>query len=118
MQAFITPHRARIIGIAGVACLLVGYFFYQLLPVFRAPHITLLEPQRDSVVLNPRLTIRGAVSKEARLTINRQLLYVDGDGNFTQQVYLVSGINAFEVIAEGKFGRKTKLMKYVEYRKQ
>jgi len=118
MRMRVTPKRTRMIAIAGGVLLIAGFFAYQLTPVFRAPRLTLVEPQRNIVVLHPRLTLRGAVDGEARLTVNHEEVYVGEDGIFTQRAYLALGTNTFTVIAQGKFGRRAELTRYVTYQQQ
>ena len=100
----------------GIAVLgVLSYFAWQTYPVFRAPRLAVLEPGKDMSVTDPRIMLRGSTDPGARLTVNREEVYVDGDGNYAQPMVLMSGLNVIDIAAEGRFGRKTKLTRYIIY---
>lgn len=114
----ITPRLATNTGIGLVVCLMLGYFTWQLSPVFRAPRLLLLVPKRDLIVADPEFFLAGGMDKNSTLTINHEDVYVDGDGNFSQQIYLTSGLNTMDITAESVFGRKTNITRYIILKKQ
>lgn len=101
-------------SLASVAVVAIaGYLFFRLLPVFRAPQIVLSSPVLDINVADPMFALKGRVLGAVRLTADGEEVYVDGDGNFEAPMYLASGVNIINVAAEGRFGRKATITRYV-----
>lgn len=113
LRFYITPRHITVVFVALCSAGIIGYFSWLLLPVFRSPRLLLLEPARDGIVSTPELTLKGTLQDGARLTVNHEEVYVDADGNFRQPMFLASGLNIIEFTAEGRFGRKAKLTRYI-----
>lgn len=113
---FITPHRVKVIFTGLLVLVALGYFAYLLYPTLRAPRIELWEPPGNISTHDAELLLQGRVKMGARLTVNQEGVYVDRDGNFSQPMYLASGLNVLEFTAEGKFGKKSRLIRYVVFK--
>ncbi|MDP3962973.1 MAG: hypothetical protein Q8Q39_00570 [bacterium] len=111
----ITPRHIVLVAAGFIVCGFVGYFAYQLLPAFRAPKIVLEMPASDMTAETPNLIFRGRLQDGTRLMVNHDDVYVDGEGNFSQRMWLASGLNTLEIIAANKFGRQSKLTRYIVY---
>lgn len=112
-QLAITPNIA-FKTISGIVVLgVVSYFVWLVLPIFRSPALMVFEPEGNNIVSGPDIMLRGATDAGTRLTVNREEVYVDENGNFSQPLALVSGVNIIEFTVEGRFGRKTKLTRYI-----
>ena len=109
----ITPKHIVLASSLLVVAAFAGYFFYELLPVFRAPKIVLDAPSGDLIVEEPELTLRGHLEGGTRLQVNHEDVYVDEEGEFLQAVWLALGVNVIEMTAENKFGRQSKLVRYI-----
>jgi cytoskeletal protein RodZ len=103
------------IGIV-IAFLVVGYLAYQLHFLISPPSLAVIEPAPDSVAENSLLTVRGTVEAVAKLTINGQMVYVDKDGSFKQEVQLSQGLNVIRVEATNRFGKMSSIVRQVMLR--
>lgn len=121
----ITPRLTAAVASSLIVLAILGYFAYRLLPAFRKPQLIIEQPATNVVVTTPEFMVFGKVelgmrlasSYVERLTINRDEVYLDETGHFSQPVYLASGVNALEFIVESRFGRKTKVTRYIIYKK-
>ena len=96
---FITP-RIIIVGtivllIAGV----LGYIVYSVRNFTMPPNLLISSPSAEQILKEEKVDIIGKTDAGATLEINGQAVLLDGNGNFTQQVKLNSGLNTFEIKA-------------------
>lgn len=102
----ITPQS---IVITFVVLLVLGAFIY----VFRefqtfalVPRLVILSPMNGTVVDTDTAVIQGKTDKGARVSINDQSIFVDGEGNFSSTLPLQSGINTLTVMAVDRFEKQ------------
>lgn len=114
-RPLITPNITLNIFIGIVILGILSYFAWQVYPVFRAPELMVFEPATDLYTANSNLMLRGNAESGARLTVNREEVYVDESGNFSQPLVLTSGVNVIDSTAEGRFGRRTRVTRYIIY---
>jgi predicted thioesterase len=69
--------------------------------------IKISEPVDESVTGNSTLTIKGQTLPGADVSINADIVSVDSNGNFSQQVTLAAGPNVFDVTATNDQGDET-----------
>ena len=93
--------------------LVVGYLAYQLHFLISPPSLTVFEPTPDSIAENSILTVRGEAEISAKLTINGQMVYVDKDGSFKQEMTLSQGLNVIRVEAANRFGKTNSVVRQV-----
>jgi len=93
--------------------LVVGYLAYQLHFLISPPSLTVFEPAPDSIAESSILIVRGEAEMSAKLTINGQMVYVDKDGGFKQEVTLSQGLNVIRVEAANRFGKTNSVVRQV-----
>ena len=93
--------------------LVAGYLAYQLHFLISPPSLAVFEPAPDSIAENSLLSVRGTVEATAKLTINGQMVYVNEDGGFKQEVQLSQGLNAIRVEAANRFGKTNLVVRQV-----
>jgi len=100
---------------AGVVLFLLvaAYLAYQLHFLISPPSLTVLEPAPDSIVENSVLTVKGEAEISARLTINGQMVYVNKDGSFKQEITLNQGLNVIRIEAANRFGKTNLVVRQV-----
>ena len=114
IRVYITPRHVTMFFSAFCMLGACGYFAWILFPVFQAPRLALEEPKDiTTLATTPEEELRGSVGDGARLTVNREEVYLDADGNFAQPLFLASGLNVIEFMAKGRFGRETRLTRYI-----
>ncbi len=78
--------------------------------------LTVSQPADGSIVDIGSVEVTGRTSPEAIVSVNGELVEVDGEGNFTIMVVLEEGPNIIEVIAsdlEGNEESRTLVIVYV-----
>ncbi len=109
----ITPKTLGL-GVGTILFLLVaGYLAYQLHFLISPPSLAVFEPASDSIAGNSVLMVRGEVESTAKLTINGQMIYVDKDGSFKQEVILSRGLNVIRIEAANRFGKTNSIVRQV-----
>jgi hypothetical protein len=73
------------------------------------------EPQDETVVSASPIRVSGSTSPEAQVSMNGQLIDVDGQGNFAAMVELEEGPNVIEVIATDYEGNEESCILAVIY---
>ncbi len=96
-----------------LALLIIGYLGYQLHFLISPPSLAVFEPAPDSIAENSLLSVRGTVEATAKLTINGQMVYVNEDGGFKQEVQLSQGLNTIRVEAANRFGKTSLVVRQV-----
>lgn len=112
-KVYITPRRLSIIIGAVFLSTIMLFLGVRLVNFISAPGIKLLEPANETVLKEPLTRIRGKTEKESLLTVNGREITIDSDGNFDEKIELVSGLNALEFLAKDRFGKESKVIRYV-----
>ncbi|MBI3630745.1 MAG: helix-turn-helix domain-containing protein [Candidatus Sungbacteria bacterium] len=112
-MTYVTPARTAL-GIGGVA--LAGFLFLvgaRLVDFTSSPPLLLEEPSDGAVVRQPGIVVRGRTEKESKLTINGRELTIDASGGFGERLELQPGLNRLEFLAENRFGKTSRIIRYV-----
>ena len=102
---YITPRI--ILLLAGLLCAvaLILYFANSTFVTTRTPSFTFDEPREDALASSSVLTVRGTADSHIELTLNKQPVYIDTDGKFSQTIVLQRGINTLTLEGKNSFGR-------------
>lgn len=84
-----------------------GYVWFQVKSFAASPEIELKNPSNEIVVMMNEITVEGKTDAGASLFINDQLVTLDAEGKFSQNIKLVSGLNTIEVKATNKAEKET-----------
>ena len=109
----ITPSRITLILVLLVICLIVGYFWHELIFLFVSPKIKLMYPSSDIAIEKNNIEIYGWVNPYNRLMINGKEVYVDDDGYFSAKVELEKGLNIVNIIARDRAGRTDTIIRKI-----
>jgi len=107
ISAFIfTPKK---IILSFVAILVLGAFLYlyrEAGSLTDTPRLIILSPEPNSQIDGNSVLLEGKTDKDARVFINDQLVLVNDDGKFRENISLQSGINVIHVKAVNKFQKE------------
>lgn len=105
MKEYITPRIALVS--AGLLCAtaLILYFANSTFVTTRTPSFTFDEPREDILTSSSVLTVHGTADSHIELTLNKQPVYIDTDGKFSQTIVLQHGINTLTLEGKNSFGR-------------
>lgn len=105
------------LAVGGALVAVIAAFFAYQLKFLRAPGLEMLDPSRDIIADADVFDVRGRTDDpEADLTLNGRPLYSGGAGEFTERIHLVKGVNALELEAKNRYGRATRITRYIVVR--
>jgi hypothetical protein len=85
--------------------LVVAYALFQSRNLIIGPEIKSLTPSTDSTFTSPLVTVAGVAQNVSYISLNGRAIFVDPEGNFSEQLLLSPGYNLWNVSARDKFGR-------------
>lgn len=84
----------------------LGYFI-------SAPELVLEEPGEQGVFENQLVRIRGRTEKESQLTVNGRSIKIDGQGGFSEDIEVGTGLHTLEFIVQNRFGKENKEVRHI-----
>lgn len=94
--------------IAGVvillACIVGGYFLWQLRSFWQLPDVQVISPERDVIVGNT-VHVEGIAEPETKIQVNNEPVLLHADNHFSVEMGLQPGVNIVRVTAENAAGR-------------
>lgn len=105
-RVFITPTILATAFLVVVVAGVISYIIYQILGFASAPYLIINSPVNGTTAASPSLIVEGKTQEGASLYINGQLLGIDTEGNFKQEVKLKEGSNSINITAINKGGKK------------
>lgn len=106
---FLGPRVLKIFGISIVILFLLGYLGWEVKNIIAAPPITIYEPPNNFKTSASTIVIKGQTEPEVQLTINNEPVLPDKNGEFIQQINLVSGLNNLQISAKKKHSKTNNL---------
>lgn len=102
------------LGIGGILFLLsIAFLGVRITKFVGTPSLRVDKPEDQATFFQPVVTVTGKTEKESHLTVNGRELTIDELGNFSQEIELGAGLNALEFIAQNRFGKTAKVIRYV-----
>lgn len=101
---------SRTIIISSIVILFISaflYLFFGFQKFIEAPWLIIQEPISGLTVEDREVEIKGNTRGDAKIFINEQNVQVDLDGNFSDQVGLLPGLNKIIVKSVNKFDKET-----------
>jgi cytoskeletal protein RodZ len=114
-RVYLTPATLAIVLVSMMMLAIIGYIVYQVLGFAASPYLLIYSPNQGAIVTKSPVLIEGKTSRGASLRINGQLVSVNADGGFKQEVALEEGDNLIMISAVNKAGKKTEKELVVVY---
>jgi len=95
------------VGIVVVAFLI--YLFWGINNIITAPQVNITEPANNFRTTASQVMIMGNTQPEVQLRINNEVILLDEDGNFSQNVNLAPGLNNLQISAKKKHSKTNHL---------
>lgn len=108
LKFIITPQIFVSFLIATTVFIIIGYIWFQVKSFAAAPQLELSNPAEQILVSENSINISGQTDLTATIKINDQLIVVDENGKFNEQIQLNRGINSIEIKAINKANKETK----------
>ncbi|MEK9148136.1 MAG: hypothetical protein AAB650_01745 [Patescibacteria group bacterium] len=112
-QATYVNQRNFVLVMAGLALAAIAGFFIYELKFLRPPRLEIFAPAQDIRSENDILDVSGRTDPDADLTLNGRPLYSGQTGEFSERVYLIQGLNRLEFEAKNRYGKVTRLARYI-----
>lgn len=107
IKFYLTPKIMAIVVSMLLILGLLGYIVYEVNQFTKAPDLHLSSPRSEEIVKIDKISVAGKTSPGAELFINNNLIPLDKDGNFVQEVKLTPGINFIEIRSKNRIGKET-----------
>jgi len=100
--------KPRVLKFMGIGLLILALFVYlgwEINNIISPPQVTIFEPDNNLRTTESSVVIRGQTKPEVQLTINNELVLLDEEGYFSQEINLINGLNNLEINAKKKHSR-------------
>jgi hypothetical protein len=102
-----TKKILKIIGIAIIVIIVLGYGLFTSHSFISGPKITIYEPINGSTISTSSVEIKGTAQRIQDVTLNGRAIFIDDKGNFNETILLAPGYNVSLFFAKDKFNRTT-----------
>jgi hypothetical protein len=99
--------RLSTIGILLLFVAIVVYAGIESRALLEGPEISIETPLDGAVVSESSLVVRGKALHISAISLNDRPIFIDKDGNFSEELLLPPGYTILSVKAEDRFQRKT-----------
>lgn len=96
------PRVLKVFSVTIVILGLLGYLGWSVKNIISAPEVVIYQPSNNFRTAESSVDVVGQTKSEVQLTINGELVLLDEEGNFSQTVNLVNGLNNLEISAKKK----------------
>lgn len=100
-----------------IAFIFGGYFLYQLKNYFWGPKIILNNLTEWNLTNNDFFEIQGSTKNISDFFLNGRKVFINGVGDFKENLVLAKGLNILQIKARDRFGNKIEKYYYVVYSK-
>ena len=69
------------------------------------------KPQNNFITTSNKVDVSGKTDSDATVKINNQLVLVNDDGIFNEEIEVFEGTKAIEIIATSRSGKQTKIIR-------
>lgn len=107
VKFYLTPKMMAIVASVILILGLLGYIVYEVNQFTKAPDLFLLSPSSEGIVKADKINVVGRTNPGVELFINNNLIPLDKDGNFVQEIKLTIGINFIEIRSKNRIGKET-----------
>ena len=92
-------------GIGLLILTLFAYLGWEINNIISPPQVKIFEPTSNFKTTDSSVFIKGQTKPEVQLTINNELVLLDEEGYFNQEINLLNGLNNLEISAKKKHSR-------------
>jgi len=113
----------KVILISAIAAVTFGGFFYlykEIGAFASVPRLVISNPEQNTSIAGNSIIVEGITDKDAKLYINEQLILINDDGKFRENLNLQFGNNFINIKSVNKFGKEAaeSLTVYSSYQKE
>ncbi|MHB8903643.1 MAG: helix-turn-helix domain-containing protein [Patescibacteria group bacterium] len=97
--------RNALLFLSVLICFLYLIFYFQ--RIISAPELTIVYPEKNLLIKETSIEIKGQTEKEAEIKINGELVLNNNNGIFLQAVNLKKGLNTITISAKKKYSKES-----------
>lgn len=102
-----SPRLTFLVGSGIVLLGIFGYLLFQYIRFISPPHLTLISPRPDQVVMQNTVLVSGSTDTDAKIVVNNQPVSVNEDGNFSVYLDVAKNTTEISVTATSRSGKAT-----------
>ena len=102
-----SPRLTFLVGSGIVLLGIFGYLLFQYIRFISPPHLTLISPTPDQVVMQNTVLVSGSTDTDAKIVVNNQPVSVNEDGNFSVDLDVAKNTTEISVTATSRSGKAT-----------
>lgn len=102
-----SPRLTFLVGSGIVLLGIFGYLLFQYIRFISPPHLTLISPRPDQVVMQNTVLVSGSTDTDAKIVVNNQPVSVNEDGNFSVDLDVAKNTTEISVTATSRSGKAT-----------
>jgi transcriptional regulator with XRE-family HTH domain len=103
----ITPKVVSVLLGAAFIVLTLGYIIWQVWSINKAPSLQVFSPADSAAIKGSFVLVSGKTDPGLAVTVNGQAIFVDGNGNFQNQLGLSSGPTEIIISAKNRFDKES-----------
>lgn len=113
-KSFISlPRVLRNILIFLVVIVCLFYLFFYLKNIFAPPFLEVYNIEDKQIINSSSVLIEGKTDAESEVSINGEVVLSDSSGQFSEVIYLKSGINFIHISAKKKYSQQNLIIKQI-----
>lgn len=109
----ITPKFILMATTLSAFLLVVFYFWYQIHSFIKGPELSVVEPSRDMVIKEGKITLKGQADPQSIIKINGIIISLSPEGVFNQTLDLRQGSNLIEIVATNRQGKSSEVTRRI-----
>jgi cytoskeletal protein RodZ len=109
------PVNKNLIGLVLITAVFLIFIISRFDAILGIPTLTLSIPNSTLITKSEALKISGKINPGDILTLNKETVYADADGNFESEINLNPGLNTLEFEVKKFLGRNAKFTRQVFY---
>ena len=94
-----------------IVCFLYLIFYFQ--RIVSAPSLTITYPEKNLLIKENVIEVKGLTEKEAEVKINGELVLNNNNGNFLQIINLKKGLNTITISAKKKYSKENTTIRQI-----
>ncbi|EKE07239.1 MAG: hypothetical protein ACD_18C00145G0006 [uncultured bacterium] len=110
------PNILRVSLFSFVVGALLLFLGFHIKNILTPPSLQVISPENGYISDSNFIDVNGKTDPEIQITINNELVKNDENGNFSQNINLLPGINTFVIEAKNKHGKITEEVRNVIYK--
>ncbi|GAG40694.1 unnamed protein product [marine sediment metagenome] len=114
----ITPKRIVVFVFILFLILVAIYFWREISFLVTAPKLEVNQPPTDITITEGSFEILGKTEATAYLTVNKEEVYLDKEGNFKTTIELSEGLNIIKIESKNRFNKKNEIIRRIIYEKR